>query len=238
MKKEKKFSVRVLAEIAIFAAIALALDMLQGGIFRGVFLSGGSIGFAMVPIFIIAYRRGFLASLLCGFIVSLTQMLAGIYVINGATFDNPFMQAMGPFLQVMLDYVLAYTFVGFAGIFYKAFKNGEVTKKKVLFVILGTVIAGLLKYACHVVAGGLFWLGDGGDGFWGVPNNTWLYSFVYNGAYSIPNIIICTSVMVVITVYYPQLLDANYKREVVNEETNDNVEEVKVESEEQVNEKC
>ena len=44
--------------------------------------------------------------------------------------------------------------------------------------------------------------------------------------------------MVVITVYYPQLLDANYKKEIVNEETNDNVEEVKVESEDKVNEKC
>ena len=38
--KKQKFSTRVLAEVAIFAALAFALDALQAGIWRSVFVSG------------------------------------------------------------------------------------------------------------------------------------------------------------------------------------------------------
>ena len=85
---KRKFSTRVLAEVAIFAALAFALDALQGGIFRGVFASGGSIGFAMVPVFLISYRRGLWPGIICGLILSLVQMLGGIYVINASSFEN------------------------------------------------------------------------------------------------------------------------------------------------------
>lgn len=98
--KKNKLSVRVAAEIAIFAALAFAFDAIQGGIFKGVFASGGSIGFGMLPILVIAYRRGLLPGIICGFIVSIIQMLGGIYVINGSSFDNSFLQVMGPFLQI------------------------------------------------------------------------------------------------------------------------------------------
>ncbi len=203
---EKKFSTKVLAEIAIFAAIAFALDALQAGIWRGVWLSGGSIGFAMVPIFIIAYRRGFLPGFLCGFIVSIIQMLGGVYAINGSSFDNPFMKAMGPFFQIMLDYVLAYTCVGLSGAFAGLFHKKTDKKYQALWIIVGTVVGGLLKYFCHVLAGGWFWLNQGGS-FWGVNDSSWLYSFVYNGAFMIPNIIICTAVTVAINVINPMFLN-------------------------------
>ena len=225
---KEKFSTRILVEIAIFAAIGFALDIFQGGLFRGVFASGGSIGIAMVPVFIIAYRRGFLAGFLCGLTLSLIQMLGGIYVVNGATFDNKFLQVMGPFIQVMLDYVLAYTVVGLVGVFAGSYKKSETMGKKIFYIIIGTVIAGLLKYACHVIAGGVFWLGDGSDGFWGASNDTWLYSFVYNGAYMIPNIVLSTTIMVIIARFYPNLLNPNQKIE-AEEELDENVEENKVE---------
>ena len=188
---EKKFSTKVLAEIAIFAAIAFALDALQAGIWRGVWVSGGSVGIAMVPIFIIAYRRGLIPGLLCGFIVSLVQMLGGVYAINGSTFESPFMQAMGPFFQIMLDYVLAYTVVGLAGAFAGLFKKDKSFKNQTIWLIVGTVLAGLLKYMCHVLSGGWFWLNMGGS-FAGIDDTSWLYSFVYNGTFMIPNIIICS----------------------------------------------
>lgn len=202
MKKEK-FSTKVLAEIAIFAALAFALDALQGGIFKGVFVNGGSIGFAMVPVFIISYRRGLLPGLLCGFILSLVQMLGGIYIIQGKTLDGAFMQAMGPFIQVMLDYVLAYTVVGFTGALAKKYSTSNTTKSKLLWIIVGCVIGGLLKYACHVLAGLWFWPGE----MWGVGGTA--YSFLYNGLYCIPNIVLCTIIMVIIAKAYPQFLNPN-----------------------------
>ena len=199
----KKFSVKVLCEIAIFAAIGFVLDVLQSGIWKGAFINGGSIGFAMLPVFIISYRRGLVPGILCGLLLSLVQMLGGIYVINATT---GWRGTIGPFIQIMLDYVLAYTVVGFAGAFSGMYKRGN-SKVRVIAIIIGCLLGGLLKYAGHVISGGLFWLGDGSYKFMGVANSSWLYSFVYNGAFCIPNIIICTGLMLLIAKVYPQLLN-------------------------------
>lgn len=225
--KKQKFNTRVLAEVAIFAALAFALDALQSGIWRGVFASGGSIGLAMLPIFLIGYRRGLFPGILCGLIVSLVQMLSGIYVINATSFENPFLRVMGPFLQVMLDYVLAYTVVGFAGGFAGLYHTSEKRSKKILWMIIGCVIGGSLKYACHVVAGGVFWLNQGSS-FIGVADTSWLYSFLYNGFYCIPNIIICTTIMVLLVRFYPQFIEVGaslQNKKEMEEETHDEIKE-------------
>ena len=208
----KKISVRMLVEIAIFAALAVALDMLEGGIFRGIFINGGSIGIAMVPVFIIAYRRGLLAGILTGLIVSLLQMLGGIYVISGATYEGA-MKFLAPFFQVMLDYVLGFTLVGVAGAFAHNYHNATTSKNKILWIIVGTVVGGLLKYTSHVLAGGLFWLDPTGDPFLGVSNGSWWFSFVYNGAACIPSIILSTAVIILIYKIHPQFLEVSEKED-------------------------
>ena len=209
--KKQKFSTKVLAEVAIFAALAFALDALQGGIFKGIFVNGGSIGFAMVPIFVISYRRGLLPGILCGLILSLVQMLGGVYIIQGKTLDGAFMQAMGPFIQVMLDYVLAYTVVGFTGVFAKIYQQSSSFKSKILWISVGCIVGGLLKYTSHTLAGLWFWPGE----MWGIGGAA--YSFLYNGLYCIPNIIICTIIMIIIAKAYPQFLNPE---NVVKEDTN------------------
>ena len=205
--KKRIFSTRVLAEVAIFAALAFALDALQGGIFKGVFINGGSIGFAMIPIFIISYRRGLLPGILCGFILSLVQMLGGIYIIQGKTLDGAFMQAAGPFIQVMLDYVLAYTVVGFAGVFMSSYQKSNNFKSKLIWITLGCILGGLLKYASHTLAGLWFWPGE----MWGVGGAA--YSFLYNGLYCIPNIIISILIMIIIAKAYPSFLSPDMVKE-------------------------
>ena len=220
---EKKFSTRVIVEVAIFAAIAVSLDFIQGSFFKGIWANGGSLGIAMVPIFIIAYRRGLLSGLLCGLIVSIVQMLGGIYVIQGSTFDNAFMQAMGPFIQIMLDYVLAYTVVGFAGAFAGLYAKGKDLKTKIIWIVVGSFIGGFLKFLCHFFAG-FFWLNMYNDPFWGVNDTTWVYSLVYNGTYCIPNAILCSVIMGLIAKFYPQLLTTekeSQEAEVKEEKTNE-----------------
>ena len=226
---EKKFSIRVLAEVAIFAAIAFALDLIQSSLFGKVWVNGGSIGIAMVPIFVIAYRRGLLAGLLCGFIVSIVQMLGGVYVFQGKTFDNKFMEVMGPFFQISLDYILAYTVVGFAGLFYGMYHNSNSTSKKLLAIILGCLLGGTLKFLCHFMAGGFFWL-DGYTKFMGLYSDSWLYSFVYNGTCVFPSTILSVVIMVIIAKFYEHLLlhdknEADLNYEEVNE-TENNISEV------------
>lgn len=75
--------------------------------------------------------------------------------------------------------------------------------KKIGFIVLGCVIGGLLKYACHVLSGLFFWPGE----IFGISGA--MYSFIYNGLYCIPNIIICTIIMVLIARFYPMLLNPN-----------------------------
>ncbi len=198
---EKKFTTKVMAEIAIFAAVGFVLDALQSGLFKAVFPNGGSIGIAMVPVLIIAYRRGFRSGVLCGLIVSVLQMLSGIYIIQGAILENDFLKVCGPFIQIMLDYVLGYTLIGFAGLFSKAYKASNGLK----FVVLGTCVGGLLKFMSHFLAGVLFWPGE----LWGVTGAG--YSALYNGLYCIPNIIVAVVIMVIIAKYYPQFLNDQTK---------------------------
>lgn len=210
--KKSILSVQTLAEIAIFAALSFGLDALQGGYSRGMFVNGGSIGIAMLPIFVLAYRRGLIPGLICGFIVSLISLIGAPYIINAANYNTEFLNVMGPFFMIMLDYILGYTLVGLAGAFSGLYAKGKTKGQRVLWVVVGTVMAGLLKYASHVISGALFWLNPSIT-FLGVNGGSVLYSFVYNGAYCIPNIIITTSVMVILAAFYPGFLTVKTREE-------------------------
>jgi thiamine transporter len=182
--KKKNLNVKVIAEIAIFAALAFALDALQGGIWRGVFINGGSIGLAMVPLLILCYRRGFGAGLLCGIILAFLQMLPGIYAISDAWYKV--------LAQILLDYVLAYPVVAIAGFFYHPYQKANNKKEKITYIVIGSVLGGIAKFLCHFLSGVLFW-----------PNpdfklGSFMYSLLYNGAYMLPNIIISIVVLVLI----------------------------------------
>lgn len=208
--KKSILNVRILAEIAIFAAIGFALDYLQGALWSGVFFNGGSIGLAMVPIFIISYRRGLIPGILCGLILSFVQLLGGsIYVLA--------------FWQFMLDYIFAYTLVGFAGLFASLYKKSNSFGVKLIWILVGCFLGGMLKYSSHVIAGIAYWLGNGEGTFLGVADNSALFSWVYNGAYCIPNIIISMVVMVIIAKFYPIFLNPEEKDD-VKEETEEVVE--------------
>ena len=193
MKKE--LNVRAISEIAIFAALGFALDMAQSGLLKGVFPNGGSIGIAMVVIFVMCYRRGFICGLLTGLIMGLTQMLGGIYMISDAWYKA--------FAQVALDYWLAYPVCAVAGLFKKMVDNNKSVSKKCTWIVVGCVLGGLAKYLCHYLSGILFWPAD----LWNVGGAN-IYSILYNGAYMIPNIIICTLLMVLIIYKYPKFLVA------------------------------
>ena len=101
MKNASK-TVITLCEIGIFAALGFVFDELQGILFKGVFPNGGSIGFAMIAVLIIAYRRGFLPALLTGLIMGIFDIATSAYIINP--------------VQLFLDYIFPYALVGFAGL--------------------------------------------------------------------------------------------------------------------------
>lgn len=200
---KKSFNLTVLAEIAIFSALAFALDIFQSGLFRGVFTNGGSIGIAMLPVLIISYRRGFVPGLICGIITSFLQMLGGVYAIASVWYNM--------LLQILLDYVLTYPLVAFAGLFAKSFQKATTNKARLTYLCIGSALGGVLKFLSHFLAGVLFWQNFD---FVGGPA---VYSLVYNGGYMLPNIIICTVILVILCIKQPSILIPDYKQPKVEE---------------------
>ncbi len=197
----KKITTKCLAEIAIMATLAFALDALQGGLFRGLFPNGGSIGFAMLPILIMCFRRGFLPGLLTALILSFLQLLGGVYVISNSWYMI--------ILQLLLDYIVAYPLVAVAGIFYKTFQKSSSTKRKISILIAATCIGGFLKFLAHYLAGVIFWADNCPTDFLGGPL---VYSLVYNGGYMLPNIIVNAIVLCILLVTLPQAFMVNVKK--------------------------
>ena len=184
--------VRTLCEIGIFAALGFVFDELQGVIFGSVFPNGGSIGFAMIAVLIVAYRRGFLPGILTGLLMGLFDIATKAYVIH-------------PF-QVLFDYILPYTLVGFAGLLKPLFDSSEKKIEKILWLISGAFIGGLLKFASHYLAGVLYWA-DPEYFAWNLNQmNPYLYCFVYNIAFIGPSIVLTGGLLVVLFLTAPKVL--------------------------------
>ena len=184
-------------EVALFAAIGFVLDEFQGAIAVS-FPNGGSIGVAMVAVLIVAYRRGCLPGVLTGLIIGLFDLGTKAYVLHP--------------LQVMCDYIFPYALVGLSGLFKPLFEKADSRKQKVLWLIIGTTIGGLLKLCSHFVAGVVWW-GDPEYFAWGLNNwNVYLYSFVYNLAFTLPCIILSGALLVVLYFRAPIIFEAGSRQ--------------------------
>lgn len=190
---KRKVGISVITEAAVLIALAFALDFLQAGLWRGVFANGGSIGLSMLPLLILCYRRGFVTGLVGAFILSFLQMLGGVYAIASTWYNV--------FLQISLDYILAYPAVALAGVLAKKFINATDKNVQIKYLIIGSVLGGLLKFMCHFLAGILFWKN------FEFPGGYLVYSLVYNGSYMLPNIIITTVLIVLLFIKQPSLFN-------------------------------
>lgn len=195
MTKRSK-SISLMTDMAIFAALGFVLDFMQGFIcdFLPFWPNGGSVGIAMCAVFIFSYRYG-LWGMLCGLITGFLTMLGGVWISPFA--NNPF----HVFLQLGLDYFLGWTFVGLSGLFFPLIQKKD--KYRNLWLILGVIVGGVGKFLCHFLAGLIYWPSDDKLG-------NFLYSFLYNGSYMLPSIIICSIVMFLIIYKVPKLLETRY----------------------------
>ena len=198
MKNASK-TVITLCEIGIFAALGFVFDELQGILFKGVFPNGGSIGFAMIAVLIIAYRRGFLPALLTGLIMGIFDIATSAYIIHP--------------MQLFLDYIFPYALVGFAGLFKPLFDKCETRNGKVIWLIGGTVLGGLLKFVSHYLAGVFFWANP--DAFaWGLNSmNAFLYCFIYNIAFIGPSIVLSGGLLIGLYLKAPRVFDVRESKD-------------------------
>ena len=166
---------------AILVALSVVLAVLSN-VLPFQFLQGGSVTFAsMVPIILISLIIDVKWGLLSGVVYGCIQMLMGFYPAPTPTFINMA-------LVVLLDYIFAFGVLGLAGIVYKA------CGKKTWSVALSGFVVTLLRYICHIISGILIW------GVYKEAGQTVLaYSLTYNGGYMIPEIIITTVVLALLT---------------------------------------
>lgn len=166
-----------LVEGAVMVAMAFGLSFVK--IVQ--FTWGGSITLlSMLPIVVYSIRNGIKNGLLCSFAYSLTQLAQGIFM------DGVLGWGLTPTMLIacmFLDYVGAFTVIGFAGMFRKKGMKGW---------IIGTVIVMLVRYAFHILSGAVIFVTVGM--LWDVidVSNPWLYSMGYNACYMLPEMILTT----------------------------------------------
>ncbi|WP_163970845.1 energy-coupled thiamine transporter ThiT [Oceanobacillus halotolerans] len=167
-----------LVEVAIFTALALALDLAPFLSFK-IWAQGGSISFAMIPIFIVAFRWGLKGGLLSGFLWGVLQLPLGAYILTP--------------LQGFIDYIVAFTVLGLAGIFANQVKKGVEegnTKKYLSYITYGVLLASTLRFIAHFTAGVVFF-----ESAIDSIESVWVYSLLYNISYMLPSFILSTVIV-------------------------------------------
>lgn len=139
---------------------------------------GGSVTLlSMLPIFVYSIRWGLKHGFMVSFAYSLIQLIQGII-------DGLFGWGLTPVMLIaciFLDYILAFSVLGIAGIF---------RKKKLAGNICGIVIASVLRFFIHFLSGVIIWksYGELWSGF--STESSVVYSLLYNGAYMLPELVL------------------------------------------------
>lgn len=168
-------------EIAIMAALAYVLSTIK------VFTmpQGGSVSLVMVPIALLAYRRGLTPGLIAGLIVGMLNFL-----LDGSSYVHP--------IQLLLDYPLAFLALGLAGVV-RLGRFGESGKR--ITALWGGLLLGVAgRLLCHFISG-VVWFAEYAPA--GTP--VAVYSFIYNITYLLPEMIITGIVLTLILTRAPQL---------------------------------
>ncbi len=181
--EKKRSNTLFLVEVAVFSALAYLLDLVSGLLSLKIWPQGGSISIAMIPIFIMAFRWGIKGGLLSGFLLGLLQFILG------------FSQIYTP-IQGIVDYGVAFTVVGLAGIFAAQVKNSLSNNNKktwITYVIVGTFLGSALRYLAHVYSGIVFFGKFAPEG-----QPVAVYSLVYNGTYMLPSFIVSAIIVILV----------------------------------------
>lgn len=153
---------------------------------------GGSITLcSMLPVMLFGYRCGTKWGLGAGFTYSVLQLLFGLDALKGISGAT----VVG---SIFLDYLLAFTVLGLAGVFRGRIKNDPAA------FTLGCFMAMMLRYICSILSGWLLWaqfmevsyMQELVATFFPALKNLTgsqlgiIYSTCYNGIYMVPEIIV------------------------------------------------
>ena len=187
MTNTKRTRVFALCECAMMLALAVVLSYVK--IFTLPF-DGSITLFSMLPICLISIKYGIGWGLGTAFCYSWFQILQGGVFAWGLT---PTMLIASLFL----DYILAFTVLGLAGLF---------RKKGLLGMVMGIVMVCALRFLVHFVAGVVLWANLEQFVAFGKEwvNRPALYSICYNGIYMLPETVM-TSIGAWLLLKIPQM---------------------------------
>lgn len=175
-------NLRALCESAIMIALSVVLTLLRFPPFNiDLWGNGGSIDFVMVPLVVLAWRRGAAWAVPAGLAFGFLKCLIGGGIGWGL-------------LSVLFDYVLAYGAVGVAGFF----------RNKKYGLVIGTLVGSVARFIMHFISGITIWkiaVGDEVSLFGSTFDSSAsvLYSILYNGSYMLGNMIFCLVAVILLS---------------------------------------
>ena len=159
----EKMTTRMIATGAISVSIAFVLSFIT--LYK--MPQGGSVTPAsMLPIIAFAWVFGAPAGIVAGLAYGLLQLTQGMWFLHP--------------VQFLFDYILPFALLGFAGFF----------KKRNL--IIAVIVACMLRFLSHYIAGAVFWGMYAEEG-----QSPWIYSLGYNALYMGPDALICVLVAMI-----------------------------------------
>lgn len=164
--------VRILAEIALTIALCAVLNLWRLQLPWNV--AGGNVSFAMLPLMVLALRRGVLPAAVAG---------AAFGVVDFVY--EPF--AVAP-IQVLLDYPVAFAVVSLTGLGSRQYRALSGAGKGFLaeaVVVPWMTVGAAARFLAHFVSGIVFF---GSAAPAGQP--VWVYSALYNLGYMVPSLVL------------------------------------------------
>lgn len=151
-KSKLAFDSRSLAYAGVCVAMSFALSYIK----LWDMPNGGSVTLvSLLPVMIYAFAFGAKKGVFVGFAYGVLQATQDPWIIHPA--------------QFLLDYPVAFSAVGLAGLF-----NGNTENKPWLKFLFGGLVAGAFRYLCHLLSG-VFAFEAYAEGA-----NPWVYSLIYN----------------------------------------------------------
>lgn len=159
----------VIAEIGLAIALAAVLKFLA--IRLPINIAGGSISLDMLPLVVVALRRGILPGVAVGILFGLVDLMLEPYVVHP--------------IQMLLDYPVAHGLVGFAGVGARTVisRLSEQESASALIHSAFWILVGVLaRFGAAFVSGMVFFAANAPAG-----QPVALYSAAYNASYLAPS---------------------------------------------------
>lgn len=183
---------RILVECSLMVALGTVLAQIK--IIEMPY--GGSVTLlSMLPFIFTSLRHGTKWGVATGVVNSLLQMLLGFYAPPAGTV----LALLG---CVLLDYVLAFSALGLAGGIAGRFQ------KRLVGLTVGTMSVCVLRFLCSFLSGALLWGSYQASYDWAKGMSVWVYSFLYNGSYMLPEMILTTAAVILLYRAAPKLFAA------------------------------